>query len=405
MSRHVVISGAGIAGPALAHLLGQRGWRTTVVERYPERRDEGQNVDIRGEAREVVRRMGIDADIRAAHTGEVGLRILDRNGSPTASFPTTSPGEIDGPTAELEILRGELSRIVIDHSRPNTDYRFGTQITDLTDHGDGVSVALDDGTSLDADLVVIAEGMRSRTRKFVTAAEVDEFGMYFAYVTIPRGGTHDQWWNWQPLPRSRAVHLRPDNLGGTRAMLTFICDVRGLDALSASDQVTILQQTFADGGDLAQRVLAALDDKAPLYFSAVGRLLAPIWSKGRIALLGDTAFCPATGGGGGTSLALIGAYVLAGELAATDDQRAALFRYEQLMRKHVAATPPALQRMLRLTSPRTRGGIRALHAGARIMSSPVGQAVMKVAGRQPVHVSADAVPLPDYPDTCLPGGS
>src|SRR4051794_32909809 len=124
MTRHAIISGAGIAGPALAHQLGVRGWRTTVLERYPERRDEGQNVDVRGAAREVARRMGIEADLRAANTGEVGMRFLAEDGSPAASFPMSGPGENDGPTAEFEILRGELSRILIEHGRETTDYRF-----------------------------------------------------------------------------------------------------------------------------------------------------------------------------------------------------------------------------------------------------------------------------------------
>ena len=284
MTRHAVISGAGIAGPALAHQLTARGWQTTVIERYPERRDEGQNIDIRGAAREVARRMGIDADIRAANTGEIGMRFLNDDGAPVASFPMSAPGEIDGPTAELEILRGEMSRILIEHTRAHTDYRFSTEIADLTDHGDRVTVDLNDGTAIDADLVVIAEGLRSRSRKYVTAAEVNDLGMYFGYVTLPRHETDDQWWNWQNAPGSRTVHTRPDNLGTTRAILTFISDVRGLEALQPADQIALLKRNFADVGGAAPRILAELDKGTPLYFSAVGQVSTPTWSKGRIAL-------------------------------------------------------------------------------------------------------------------------
>ena len=91
------------------------------------------------------------------------MRFIGEDGSPAASFPASAPGEIDGPTAELEILRGELSRILLEHTREHTDYRFGTQIADLTDHGDHVTVALRRRNDLDADVVVIAEGLRSRT--------------------------------------------------------------------------------------------------------------------------------------------------------------------------------------------------------------------------------------------------
>jgi 2-polyprenyl-6-methoxyphenol hydroxylase-like FAD-dependent oxidoreductase len=134
VTRHVVISGAGIGGPALAHQLNARGWRTTVIERYPQRRDEGQNVDIRGAAREVVRLMGIDQDVRAANTGEIGLRFLNEDGEPVATIPMSAPGQTDGPTAELEILRGELARILIEHPRtaPTTDSIPRSQISSIT---------------------------------------------------------------------------------------------------------------------------------------------------------------------------------------------------------------------------------------------------------------------------------
>src|SRR6202000_3504055 len=128
---HVVISGAGIAGPALAHQLATRGWQITIVERYPERRDEGHNIDVRGAAREVARRMGIEDDIRAANTTEVGMRFVHADGSAAASFPMNGSG-VSGPTAELEILRGELSRILVEHTRDPTEYRFTTQVATLT---------------------------------------------------------------------------------------------------------------------------------------------------------------------------------------------------------------------------------------------------------------------------------
>lgn len=397
MSRHAVISGAGIAGPTLAHHLAERGWRTTVIERFAARRDEGQNIDVRGAAREVARRMGVEDAIRAANTGEVGMRFLRDDGSPAASFPMSASGEIDGPTAEFEILRGELSRILIERTGDHTDYRFNSQIADLNDHGDHVSVSLQDGATIDADLVVIAEGLHSRSRRYVTATEAEDLGMYIAYATLPRRESDDQWWGWQHVPESRSVHIRPDNLGTTRAMLTFMSDVRGLDDLRQDDQIAILRKTFAGVGGLAPRILADLDQRKALYFSAVGTVLAPAWSKGRVVLLGDAAFCPGTFGGGGTSLAMIGAYVLAGELSRTDDIRSALARYEQWMRAHVVDASPVIRRsVLKRANPRTRGGVRAVRAAARVVASPVGQTAMKVLGKRFTSGAADGLRLPDY---------
>ena len=396
MTPHAVISGAGIGGPALAHQLTARGWRTTVVERYPSRRDEGQNVDVRGAAREVIRRMGVEAAVRAANTGEVGTRFVRADGTAAASFPVATSGQTDGPTAELEILRGELSRILIDHSAAATEYLFDTQITDVTDHGDHVCAVLQDGTALDADVLVIAEGLHSRSRRFVTPVEVRDLGMYFAYATIPRHDDDDTWWTWRHATKSRSVHLRPDNLGTTRAILTFISDVRGFEDLDRVGQLTILRSTFADVGGAAPRVLAELEDGAPMYFSVAGQVRTPTWSKGRITLLGDAAFCNATFGGTGTSLALIGAYILAGELAGTDNIAAALSRYQRLMKPYVDAAPNVRSGMLRLANPRTRAGIGMLHAVAGVAAGPVGKTVGAIAGRGLVTIADRGAPLPDY---------
>jgi 2-polyprenyl-6-methoxyphenol hydroxylase-like FAD-dependent oxidoreductase len=393
MSPHALISGAGIAGPALAHQLAARGWQTTVIERFPERRDEGHNIDVRGAAREVARIMQIDDDIRAANTTEVGMRFVNGDGSAAASFPMNGRG--DGPTAELEILRGELSRILLEHTRDTTAYRFDTQIASLVDHSDRVSVALDDGTSIDADLLVIAEGLRSRTRDLVMPVEVTDLGMYIAYLTVARQESDDRWWNWQHVPGSRGIHMRPDNLGTARAMLSFLSDVRGLEDLRRDDQIAILRKTFADAGGAAPRILAQLDN-APMYFDAIGQVRASRWSKGRVALLGDAAFCPSPVGGGGSSLALIGAYVLAGELCRADDVPAALARYERFMRPHVTAAQNVRPAVLRRANPRTPAGIRALHAGARAIASPAVRAGMSMIGRTFGRIAAEDIKLPDY---------
>jgi 2-polyprenyl-6-methoxyphenol hydroxylase-like FAD-dependent oxidoreductase len=401
MTRHALISGASIAGPALAHQLAARGWRTIVLERAKQRREEGHNIDVRGAAREVARRMGIEDDVRAANTREIGMRFVGDDGSPVASFPMAAAGRVDGPTAELEILRGELSRILYEHTCATTEYRFNTQIDELTDHGDHVTATLDDGTAIDADLVVIAEGLRSRTRDLVLPLAVTELGMYIAYFTIPRRDSDDQWWNWHHVPGSRAVHLRPDNLGTTRAMLSFLSDVRGLEDLDRADQIAILRRTFADVRGAAPRVLTELDD-APLYFDAIGQVRAAHWSRGRIALLGDAAFCASPVGGGSASLALIGAYVLAGELSRTDDHRSALARYERFMRPHVDSAQDVSPRVLRGANPRTAAGIRTLHATARLAASRAGRAATDLVGRRLVTLAVDDVTLPDYPRTPSP---
>ncbi|MFC5141845.1 FAD-dependent monooxygenase [Actinomycetospora rhizophila] len=399
MSRHALISGASIAGPALAHELNARGWRTTVVERAPRLRDEGQNIDVRGAGREVLRRMDLEDAALAAGTGEVGLRFVDDDGAAVAEFPA-GEGDTAGGTAEMEILRGELSRLIHERTRDTTDYRFGEQIRELTDHGDGVTTRLAGGEEIEADLVVVAEGTRSRTRDLVLpGAEVTELGLQVAYLTIPRTADDDRWWRWHSAPGSRSTSLRPDNRGTTRAMLAFLSDVRGLGELDRDAQVTVLRRTYADVGWQAPRVLAALED-ASMYFDAVAQIRLPRWSTGRTVLLGDAAW--ATGPfGTGTTLALVGAHILAGELGdtadtadTTADTTAALARYEERMRPFVAQAQDVKPAALRAMNPRSAAGLavqRTVLGLAGSLSSVFGGLVEKLSTPR-----AEAIELPDY---------
>ncbi|MEJ2866700.1 FAD-dependent monooxygenase [Actinomycetospora sp. OC33-EN08] len=392
MTRHALVSGASIAGPALALQLNAAGWRTTVVERAPRLRDEGQNVDLRGAGREVARRLGLEDAVRAANTTEVGLRLMDEAGGTVAEFPAGESGT-DGPTAELEILRGEMARILYERTDTASEYRFGESITDLAEHDDHVTATLASGATLDADVVVVAEGTRSHTRSLVSP-EVDmtELGLYIAYLTIPRTADDDRWWRWMHTTGTRGVSLRPDNLGSTRAMLSFLSDVRGLEALDRDGQLTILRRTFADVGWEAPRVLAALDD-ASMYFDAVAQVKLDRWSHGRTVLLGDAAWA-AGPFGTGTSLALTGSYILAGELAAQPDVPAALARYEQLMRPFVDRAQDVKPAMIRAMNPRTAVGQKVQRGAAKVAA----EAFDKFGGlfNRVTGPPADAIDLPDY---------
>ena len=386
----ILISGASIAGPALAHRLAASGWETTVVERFPALRDEGQNIDVRGAAREVLRRMGLEEAALAATTGEQGTEFVDAGGRAVARFPA-GRSDTGGATAELEILRGELSRILYERTRDRTEYVFGDRITALDDHGDGVTASFDRGPDRTFDQVVVAEGLRSRTRALVFPAGVQErrLGAYIAYLTIPRTGTDTAWWRWYNAPGGRTVTLRPDNVGTTRATLTFLSEPHGLEDLDAADQAHVLRRTFADAGWETPRILAALDDGA-FYFDAVGQIRAASWSRGRVALLGDAAYCPSPFSGMGTSLALVGAYVLAGELAAAADHRRAFARYEQVMRPYVERAQKLPPGTPRLAHPRTAAGVAVLRGGLAVAARLSGL------GGRLFSPPADALDLPAY---------
>jgi 2-polyprenyl-6-methoxyphenol hydroxylase-like FAD-dependent oxidoreductase len=395
----VLISGASIAGPTLAYWLAGNGWETTLVERFAELRDTGQNIDVRGAGREVLRRMGLEEAALAATTGESGTAFVDERGRVVAELPAAT-GDTDGATAELEILRGELSRLINERVSDRATTMFGDEITGLVDRGDAVEVTFAHGEARAFDLVVVAEGLTSRTRQLVMPdAEVRSLGIYMAYVTIPRTAADDDRWRWFNAGRGRVASLRPDNMGTIRATLSFLGDVRGIEELDPADQALVIRRTFADAGWETGRVLDALAE-TPFYFDAVGQVRLPRWSKGRIALVGDAAYCASPVSGMGTSLALVGAYVLANELATAPDHATAFERYESRMRPYVDGAQNLPPGTPRLAHPRSRAGVTALRTAMRIVASGPARRLGKLGGRL-ISPPADAIDLPACPEPAL----
>lgn len=389
----ILISGASIAGPALAFWLRRYGWRPVVIERAEALRLGGQNVDVRGAGSEVAEKMGIKEEIRAATTGEVGTRFVGARGRTIAEFPASASGG-DSLTAELEILRGSLARILYDRTREHSEYIFGDSIRGLDPRGDRVTASFVTGEPRDFDLVVIADGIRSRTRPLVFGDEPElrELGLYIAYLTIPRAATDDAWWRWYIATRSRSLSLRPDNEGTTRASFSFMGEPRGYEKLDPDEQKAVLRRVFADAGWEAPRVLAALDDASDMYFESVGQVRAPRWSNGRVALLGDAAYCASPVSGMGTSLALTGAYVLAGELARCASHAEAFASYEKIMRPYVDRAQELPPGTPRLAHPRTRIGRALLGAGVRIAARVAASGLASKLYSPP----AEQFELPDY---------
>ncbi len=389
---HVLISGASVAGPALAFWLHRHGYDVTVVERSPELREGGQNVDVRGAGREVTRRMGLENAIRAATTGEAGVRFVDADDSTIASFPAGT-SDSGGATAELEILRGDLARLLVQSTQDDVSYIFGDHITALDDRGDDVDVTFAHGPGRSCDLVVAADGIRSATRALVVGEEarIKPLGMYTAWLTIPKAPSDTSWARWFNAPGGRTSTIRPDNAGTTRATLSFMSEPRGYDDLDGNAVKALLRERFAQVGWEVPRILDALDH-TDVYFEAIGQVLAPHWSRGRIALLGDAAYCASPISGMGTSLAITGAYVLAGELSRNTDHTRALAAYEALMRPYVRQAQKLPPGTPRVANPETKAGIAALNVAVRIGSNRV---VSRLAGTL-FTPPADNIDLPTY---------
>jgi 2-polyprenyl-6-methoxyphenol hydroxylase-like FAD-dependent oxidoreductase len=392
VNTRVLVSGASVAGPALAYWLNHYGYTVTVVERAPALREGGQNVDIRGAGREVSRRMGIEGDIAAATTGEAGVRFVDERDATIASFPAGTD-DSRGPTAELEILRGDLARILVDRTRDDVTYLFGDRIVALEDTGESVEVTFEHSAPQRFDLVVAADGIRSSTRPLMVGDEprIKPLGFHMSYLTIPRAESDSAWARWFNAPGGRSVTIRPDNVGTTRATLSFMAEPQGYERLDTEGQKNVLRERFAGVGWEVPRILDALDE-ADVYFEAIGQVMAPHWSRGRMALLGDAAYCASPISGMGTSLALTGAYVLAGELARHPDHRQAFAAYETILRPYVTQAQRLPPGTPRLANPDSRAGIAAFNTVLRVAAN---QTVSRLAGRL-FTPNAEKFTLPDY---------
>ncbi|MEV0387760.1 FAD-dependent monooxygenase [Nonomuraea sp. NPDC050643] len=336
----VLVAGASIAGPALAHWLRRRGAEVTVVERAPELRPGGQAVDARGVAKEVIRRMGLDAAVRAARTDTAGAYIVDADGNVLETHRADDHGG-DGFIADIEILRGDLSRVLHDDTRDGVEYVFGDRIAELSQDADGVDVLFAGGDRRRFDLVIGADGLHSQLRAMVFGPRehfIRHLGLVLAFYSVPNEFGVDRWMiDYQEAGLSAGLRPMPD---ATRAMamLSFPAADFDVDYRDVAAQKRLLCERMDGFGWLTQRILAHVDDTPDFYLDQVAQVVMDRWSSGRVGLLGDAAFSASPMSGAGTGLALVGAYLLAGELAAAGwDPEAGFAGYEARMRSFVEA--------------------------------------------------------------------
>jgi 2-polyprenyl-6-methoxyphenol hydroxylase-like FAD-dependent oxidoreductase len=383
-TNEVLISGAGVAGPALAHRLHRQGFSPTVVERAPALRDGGYKVDVRGAATEVLKRMGVYEAARALDTGMREITYVNKDGRPIARLDANLLMGRRGD--DIEIMRTDLARVLHDATAGDVEYLFGDSIAALGDDGDGVDVTFTSGKQKRFAYVIGADGLHSATRRLVMGeVPLTYLGAYISIFSVP---------NHLGIDHEEVMYSEPGRLvfvysAGETARAGFTFASPELELGDVASQKRLVAEAFAGSGWEVPRFLDAIDAADDFYLDSLSQVELPSWSVGRVGLAGDAAHCPAPASGQGTSLALVGAYVLAGELGGSGSFES----YEQRMRPYVAKNLAFGKKMAKDMVPGGRFQIAFRNYGMRTLKyHPRKEQVIDKVLR-PLHEAANAITI------------
>lgn len=366
----ILISGASISGPVLAYWLSRYGFDVTVVERAPTlRKTGGHSVDLFRPAMEISEKMGVLPKIEALVTGTDALTMY-REG-------TRRPARVDltkvvgvASDRHVEIMRDDLSEAYYDAGRDQVEYLFGDSITAISPDGE---VTFEHTAPRRFDVVVGADGLHSNVRRLVFGEDTGRtqfLGGYLAVQSVPKTLARDS---------EMVVHVGADRLAGIYTAQP-LDDARALFMFRSKEELQyhyrdvvrqkeLLRAAFAGMHPTVNGWLDELDRTPTFYFDSITQLQLDTWSRGRVTLVGDAGYCPGPAVGGSTSIAVLGAYVLAGELAqANGDYARAFAAYEQQMADPVRRSRAFARTVAKSLIPGSAAGVWALTRGAQLIS-------------------------------------
>ena len=388
----VLISGASVAGPATAYWLNRYGFDVTIVERAPALRGGGYPVDFRGPTHlGVLDKMDVLPALQAVATGGSPYAFVDGRGRGIFDLP----GEFAG--GDIEIERSDLASILHSRTEGDVEYLFGDSIAKLDELGSGVRVSFESGRARQFDLVIGADGLHSNVRKLVLGPEssfVRFLGYYISRWDFDNTFEADRTAiSYNERGRLVSVSSKPRSPSTATSFLVF-AEKRPLsyDHRDVEAQKDIVRRRYEGMGWRSAEVIASLEDGSDFYFDSISRVSVDQWHHGRVALVGDAAY-GATVGGMGVGMAVVGAYVLAGELAlAQGDYSRAFARYSRELRSYVRECQKGGRRTGQFLAPATSLGLLTRNT---LLRSPF---VMKQLVDQAQTISSDMV-LQDYPRT------
>ncbi|KAJ6188061.1 hypothetical protein N7519_002969 [Penicillium mononematosum] len=369
MALKVLICGGGVAGPALAYWLARIGHQVVIVERFPNLRATGAQIDLRGQGIEAVKRTGLIDAVRRKLVDEAGVSFIDAKGNVKATILANKSGKGGQSfTSEYEIMRGDLVRIFYEATKDKVEYIFGKTVDGFTENDREVVAYFSDGSSDTFDLLVGADGQGSHIRrKILPSGAPDEYrqlGVHMAYWFVPRIETDSNMCQSYLSPGGRMIMSRSHNKTETQVYFMLRSDseeLRNIPRGSVGQQKHFWGQKFRDAGWQADRFIKGMDTTENWFCQNVAQIRTDTWHSGRVVLLGDAAHCPSPLSGMGTSNSLAGAYVLAGELARSEDLSQAFQNYSQTMRPFIDRVQRFNIGWIRWAVPNSQWQISLLH--------------------------------------------
>ncbi|MBS1509886.1 MAG: FAD-dependent monooxygenase [Bacteroidetes bacterium] len=373
-NKNILISGAGIAGTALAFWLKRYGFHPTIIEIAPKLREGGYAIDFMGAGYDVAVKMGIVDELKKVDINFSKVALVDKNDREQGSINYQKIKKFMNGRA-MTLLRSDLAKTIYTALDKDIEIIFDNTIEKIEQNDKEVRVSFKQGSSRSFDLVIGADGLHSMVRKLIFGDE-SKFEKYLGYYTssytIKNFSTGNSEFAMYNFPcRQVAVYSNKNNATTTFFIFSFPEKLTYAHH-DTEKQKQILREQFTGGGWKCTPLLNALDNTADFYFDSVSQIKMDRWYNGRIALVGDAGYCPSLLSGKGSTLAMVGAYILAGELKeANGDYQQAFVQYEKLFKPFMEKKQQSAQSFAKSFVPKSYFGIGLRNFVFKLMSVSV----------------------------------
>jgi len=370
-NKNILISGAGIAGTALAFWLKKFGFNPTLIEIAPKLREGGYAIDFMGAGYDVAVKMGIADDLKKVDIDFSKLKLVDKNDQEKGSMNYPKVKKLMKGRA-MTLLRSDLAKTIYASLDKDIEVIFCDTIIKIEQNDKEVIVSFKNGKSRNFDLLIGADGLHSNVRKLVWGDE-NKFENYLGYFTssytINNFSIGNNAFSMYNFP-CKQVAIYSNKKNQTTTFFIFSSAEKPTYAHhDIEKQKQILRQEFENGGWKCPQLLTALDSTTDFYFDSVSQIKMDKWSNGRVTLVGDAGYCPSLLSGKGSTLAMVGAYILAGELKeANGDYLQAFEQYEKLFKPFMEKKQKSAQSFAKSFVPKSNFGIWLRNFVFKLMS-------------------------------------